>query len=246
MMELLFVFSRVAKQMESSEMRRGLQIVMLALALCFAPRAQAQTYEEMRDSLEAAVKLLEKFPEDNNLRLKKASWNLLLEQWEYAKREYDIVLDRDPRNVAALYYRAYVNEKLHRYKFARKDYEDMLAIVPGDFNGQLGLALLLQKDLRYTEAMNRINHLVEQYPDHAVAYAARAGMESERGMLELAEYDFTEAMRLDPDNTDYIINRADVRIRMQHMEDARKDLDLAVEKGISRPALADLYARCRK
>ena len=214
MMEMLFLFSRVAKQMESSEMRRGLQIVMLALALCFAPRAQAQTYEEMRDSLEAAVKLLEKFPEDNNLRLKKASWNLLLEQWEYAKREYDIVLDRDPRNVAALYYRAYVNEKLHRYKFAR--------------------------------TMNRINHLVEQYPDHAVAYAARAGMESERGMLELAEYDFTEAMRLDPDNTDYIINRADVRIRMQHMEDARKDLDLAVEKGISRPALADLYARCRK
>ena len=71
-------------------------------------------------------------------------------------------------------------------------------------------------------------------------------MESERGMLELAEYDFTEAMRLDPDNTDFIINRADVRIRMQHMEDARKDLDLAVEKGISRPALADLYARCRK
>ena len=171
MMELLFVFSRFAKQMESSEMRRGLQIVMLALALYFAPRAQAQTYEEMRDSLEAAVKLLEKFPEDNNLRLKKASWNLLLEQWEYAKREYDIVLDRDPRNVAALYYRAYVNEKLHRYKFARKDYEDMLAIVPGDFNGQLGLALLLQKDLRHTEAMNRINHLVEQYPDHAVAYA---------------------------------------------------------------------------
>lgn len=220
-------------------------VVVLMALFAFAP-SHAQSYEQMCDSLEAANKMVQKFPEDNDLRLKKASWNLLLEQWEYAKREYDTVLDKDPRNVAALYYRAYVNEKLHRYKFARKDYEEMLAIVPGDFHGQLGLALLLQKDMHFTEAMNRINQLVEQYPDNAVAYAARAGMESERGMLELAEYDFTEAMRLAPDNTDYIINRADVRIRMKHMQEARQDLDLAVEKGISRPALADLYARCQK
>ena len=206
---------------------------------------KAQSYEQMRDSLEAATAMVNKFPEDNDLRLKKASWNILLEQWEYARREYDIILAKDPRNVAALYYRAYVNEKLHRYKFARKDYEDMLAIVPGNFNGQLGLALLLQKDMHYTEAMDRINRLVEQYPDNAVAYAARAGMEGERGMLDQAEYDFTEAMRLDPDNTDYIINRADIRIRMRLYDAAREDLDLAVQKGISRPALADLYARCR-
>ncbi len=217
----------------------------MVLSMVVAP-TWAQTYEQMVDSLDAATKMVEKFPEDVNLKLKKASWNLLLEQWDYAKSEYDKVLAIDPRNVAALYYRAYVNEKLHRYKFARKDYEEMLSIVPGDFNGQLGLALLLQKDLHYTEAMNRINRLVEQHPTNAVAFAARAGMEVERGMLDLAEYDFSEAMRLDPDNTDYIINRADVRIRMKHFDDARADLALAIKKGIPRPALSDLYARCQK
>ena len=215
------------------------------MALAYG-QVQAQTYEQMTDSLEKATRMVEKFPEDIDLKLKKASWNLLLEQWEYAKNEYDKVLGIDPKNVAALYYRAYVNEKLHRYKFARKDYEDMLSIVPGDFNGQLGLALLLQKDMHYTEAMNRINRLVEQHPNRAVAYAARAGMETERGMLELAEYDFTEAMRIEPDNTDYIINRADVRIRMGHFKEAREDLSLAIEKGIPRPALSDLFDRCQK
>ena len=200
----------------------------MVLSMVVAP-TWAQNYEQMVDSLDAATKMVEKFPEDVNLKLKKASWNLLLEQWDYAKSEYDKVLAIDPR-----------------YKFARKDYEEMLSIVPGDFNGQLGLALLLQKDLHYTEAMNRINRLVEQHPTNAVAFAARAGMEVERGMLDLAEYDFSEAMRLDPDNTDYIINRADVRIRMKHFDDARADLALAIKKGIPRPALSDLYARCQK
>ena len=205
-----------------------------------------QTYEQLKDSLEAATKLCEKYPDDNNLKLKKASWNIMLEQWAYAQREYDIILSRDPSNVAALYFRAFTNEKLNRLKFARQDYEKMLKIVPGNFNGLLGLALLNQKDMHYTEAMDMMNQLVEQYPDSAVAYAARAGIEQERGMLELAEYDYGEAMRLRPDNTDYILNRADVRLLLGRRNDAREDLELAVKKGVPRPALAELFAKCEK
>lgn len=205
-----------------------------------------QTYEQLKDSLEAATKLCEKYPDDNNLKLKKASWNIMLEQWAYAQREYDIILSRDPSNVAALYFRAFTNEKLNRLKFARQDYEKMLKIVPGNFNGLLGLALLNQKDMHYTEAMDMMNQLVEQYPDSAVAYAARAGIEQERSMLELAEYDYGEAMRLRPDNTDYILNRADVRLLLGRRNDAREDLELAVKKGVPRPALAELFAKCEK
>ena len=192
----------------------SMRVIFVLMAMMTWPTSVlAQTYDEMRDSLEAATKLVAKFPDDNDLRLKKASWNMLLEQWNYAKNEYDIVLSKDPANIAALYYRAYVNEKLNRYKFARKDYETMLKIVPQHLNGQLGLALLNQKDMHYTEAMNIMNRLVEQYPDSAIVYAARGGMEVERKMYDVAEYDYTQAMRLQPDNTDYILCRADVRIR---------------------------------
>lgn len=205
-----------------------------------------QTYDQLKDSLEAASKLCQKYPDDNDLRLKKASWNIMLEQWAYAQREYDIVLSRDPSNVAALYFRAFTNEKLNRLKYARQDYEKMLKIVPGNFNGLLGLALLNQKDMHYTEAMDIMNRLIEQYPDSAVAYAARAGMEQERGMLELAEYDYGEAIRLCPDNTDYILNRVDVRLLLGRRNEAREDLELAVKKGLPRPALAELFAKCEK
>ena len=219
---------------------------LFVMALASLLGAKAQTYNDLRDSLEVASAQLRKFPDNINLRLNKASWNMLLEQWDYAKEEYDKVLERDPKNVAALYYRAYVYEKQHKYKFARKDYETMLSIVPNNFNGQLGLALLCQKDMRSSEAMDRLNILIEQYPDSAVAYAARAGIEAERGMNEVAEYDFSEAMRLDPSNSDYILNRADIRIKMGKKKQAREDLDRAVQMGVPRPALNEMYARCKE
>ena len=225
---------------------RYIRSFLFVMALAFTLGAEAQSYDDLRDSLEVAVSQLRKFPNNINLRLNKASWNMLLEQWDYAKEEYDWILERDPKNVAALYYRAYIYEKQHKYKFARKDYETMLSIVPDHFNGQLGFALLCQKDMRYSEAMDRINILIEQYPDSAVAYAARAGLEAERGLNEVAEYDFSEAMRLDPSCSDYILNRADIRLKMGKKKEAREDLDRAVLAGVPRPALSEMYARCKE
>ena len=226
--------------------RGGLAMILSCLLSAFSLNAYAQSYDEMRDSLELATQMLNKYPTNIDLRLKKASWNLLLEQWDYALREYDIILANDSDNVAALYYRAFVNEKKHRYKYAKKDYLTMLKLVPGNFNGLLGLALLEQKDMHYTQAMDHINRLIQLYPEHPVAYAARAGMELERGLLEPAEYDYSEAMRLDPDNTDYVINRVDVRIRLGNKAGAKRDLDLLVDKGIPKPSLKELYDKCKE
>ncbi len=71
-------------------------------------------------------------------------------------------------------------------------------------------------------------------------------MEKERNMLALAEYDYSEAIRLEPSNTDYILNRADIRIMAGKKEDARRDLDMLVKYGIPRASLAELYRKCRK
>ena len=219
---------------------------ILLLALCLLSlTAFAQDRSALRDSLSAAVDRLSYYPDSTDLRLRKASWNIELGQWQYAKDEYDYVLKREPRNIAALFYRAFVNEKMKRYGFARLDYETLLSVVPGNFEGRLGLALLNQKDHHYTEALDNINILVSQYPDSAVAYAARGGMEAERNMLDLAEYDFGKAIELAPDNTEYRLNRVDVRLRMKRKDEAREDLDEMVKSGVSRANLADWYAKCR-
>lgn len=206
----------------------------------------AQERSHLRDSLSKALETLAYHPDSVDLILKKASWNIELGQWQYAKDSYDDVLRLEPYNPAALFFRAYANEKLNRLNFARLDYETLLTIVPGNFEAQLGLALLNFKDKHFTEAMDMANRLVSQFPDSAVAYAARAGMERERGMTELAEYDYTEALRRDSANTDYLLSRADLRIQLRMWDDARRDLDKLIALGIPQSSLKAFYRRLRR
>ena len=199
----------------------------------------------LRDSLHKAADALAYYPDSIDLRLRKARWNMELREWQNAKNEYDIVLNREPTNVAALYYRAYCNDRLGRYNFARLDYQNMLTIVPGNFEARLGLALLNEKDHHYTEALDGINQLVAAHPDSAVAWAARAGIEQERGMNELAEYDYGEALKRDPDNKDYLLTRADLRIKLGNYAEARRDLDLLVTLGTPKAALKEWYGKLK-
>ena len=148
-------------------------------------------------------------------------------------------------NIAGLFYRAFVNEKMKRYNFARLDYQNLLVLVPGNFQAQLGLALLNEKDKHYTEAYDGINNLIEQYPDSAMAYAARGGMEKERGMLELAEYDYAKAVSLDEANQDYRINRIDLLISLGRKQEAYRELEALIKKGVAPGQLQDFYRRLR-
>ena len=216
-------------------------IAMLSIVSLHAQEDNAA----LRDSLSHATEQLSFHPDSIDLRLRKASWNLRLEQWSYAKNEYDAVLSQNPSNVAALYFRAFANEKLHRFNFARIDYENLLRLVPGHFEARLGLALLNQKDKHHTEALDDINALATAHPDSAIVWAARAGMEYEQGMLDLAEYDYTQALSLDINNGDYLLCRADIRIKLQKFDLARQDLDAIVRQGTPRLALKEWYDQCR-
>ena len=175
---------------------------------------EAQEANPLRDSLKVAAEVLAYHPDSVDLLLKKAAWNIELEQWICAKDSYDIVLAKEHANIAALYFRAYANERLNRFNFARLDYENHLSNVTGNNQAQLGLALLNHKSKHYTEAMDMMNHLASQFPDSAVVFAARANMEKDRKMYSVAEYDITKAINLDPKNADYLMMRADLRAKL--------------------------------
>ena len=221
--------------------------LLLTAALCIiCDMGYAQKTNPLRDSLKIAVNELAFHPDSIDLLLKKAAWNIELGEWNYAKDAYDKVLALHPTNIAGLYYRAYVNEQLRRYNFARMDYENLLLLVLGNFEAQLGLALLNQKDKRYTLALDQINRLVSQYPDSALAYAARGGMENERGMYDLALDDYTMALKKSPGNTDYRLNRIDLYIRLGKIDAAKADLDWTVVHGVPRAALLEQYKRLKR
>lgn len=206
----------------------------------------AQDGKALRDSLAKATESLAYCPDSIDLRLKKVAWNIELEQWNYAKDDLDKVLLLDNTNIAGLFFRAFVNEKLKRYNFARLDYQNLLVLVPGNFQAQLGLALLNEMDKRYTEAYDGINNLIEQYPDSAIAYAARGGMEKERGMLELAEYDYHQAILKDASNKDYWLNRIDLLITLNRNNEAWDCIRHLSQLGVPSGELRDFYVRLRK
>lgn len=216
------------------------------LLICVGVCCHAQTRQQLRDSLKNAINELSYHPDSIDLRLKKAGWYVQLEEWGKAKDDYDIILRHRPNNIAALYFRAFVNEKLGRFNFARMDYENMLALVPGNFEGLLGLSLLNQRDKHYTEAYDQMNRLCNLFPDSAIVYAARAGVEVERNMLELAEYDFSEALKRDAQNTDYLLNRMEVRLKLGKNKDAKEDLDLLVALGVPIGQLREYYKKLRR
>ena len=219
----------------------------MALSLLLRlPSLAQEDRKALRDSLKLAMEQLSYHPDSVDLRLRKAAWNMQLGEWQYAKDEYDWVINHHPDNLAARYYRAYANTQLRRYNFARLDYETVLRVVRGNFDARLGLALLNQKDHHYTEAMDGVNMLVSTYPDSATAWAARAGIEKERDMKELAAYDYGEALRREPDNRDWLLARADLLIALRRYDEARKDLDRLVALGVSRGQLRDLYRQTKE
>lgn len=223
-------------------LKKTIALVAFVLCPCFT---YGQSTNPLRDSLSMAVEELAYHPDSLDLRLKKAGWNLQLEQWQYAIDEYTYVLEQEPTNVAALFYRAYANTNLHRYHFARLDYENLLVIVPGHYEAQIGLALLNKKDNHHTEAYDIINRCITQYPDSALVYAIRAGFEMEDAHTDLALYDYGRAVELDPANQDYRLSHADALIKARRKDEAREELNELVRRGTPRVTLKDFFDKCK-
>ena len=207
--------------------------------------AVAQSRQEWRDSLETLSASLKQDPDNIDLRLRKAEADIQLERWDYALAEYGRILRTDEKNLAAVYFRAYVHERQKHYDLARVDYESFLAIQPLHLEARLGLAHILQKMGRRSDAMDVLNQIVQMFPDSADAYAARAAFETKYLQYELALYDWNEAIRLRPDNEGFVISKVDLLIRLKRKKEAREALDALVSKGTPRGMLKEWYDRAR-
>lgn len=220
-----------------------MRIVLFLFVSLFVSSASAQTRQQWRDSLETLSTALKKDPNNIDLRLRKAEADIQLEQWDYALAEYGRILRDDEKNLAALFFRAYVHGKQQHYDLARVDYLSFLAIQPVHLEARLGLAHVLQKMGRKSETTDELNRIVQMFPDSADAYAARAAFETKHLQYELAVYDWAEAVRLKPDNEGFVISEVDVLLRLKRKKEAREVLDALVARGTPRGLLKEWYDR---
>lgn len=212
---------------------------------CSLYTATAQTRQQWRDSLEVLNGQISRDPTNLHLHLLKAEANINLEQWDYALAEYGKILHADEKNLAALYFRAYVHMQQNHYDLAKVDYETFLMTEPRHFEARLGLAHVMQKMGRRTEALDQFNTLVEQFPDSATAYAARAAYEEELKQYEVALYDWDEAIRRQPQNAGFLVSKVNLLLLQNRYQEARTELKAGVRRGIPRYALKEWFDKCK-
>lgn len=157
-------------------------------------------------------------------RLRKAADYIAKGRTEYAIDTYGDILKDDPHCVAALFYRAYCNNQLRRYPLAKADYEAMLLLAPRHSQARLGLSHTLLKMGRKTEALDQVNTIVEQHPDSAFSYVARASVEQELGMEVPAIYDLEKALEINPADADTMLSLAQLYRKGGQEQKARRIL----------------------
>lgn len=205
----------------------------------------AESQAVWRDSLKQLNKEIALSPRSTDLRLRKAAVNIELEQWDYAIEEYGRVLDIDPDNPAARYFRAYAHNHENHLDMARRDYERFLVLTPRHFEGRLGLAMVLRKMGRRQDTTDQLNMLVEQHPDSALAFAVRADYEAELKQTEMALFDWDRAIALQPTNAQFVAAKADLLLREKRNAEAWACIEEALRRGIPRLALKPWIDRCR-
>ncbi len=232
--------------MDSRLYRTGLVLLVTILGASTIQAQQVSDSQRWRDSLTVLNRQIAESQWSTDLHLRKATANLELKQWEYAIEEYAQVLQHEPRNPAALFYRAYANTHLRRFDLARNDLNDLLIMFPSHFEGRLSLAVVLQQQGHHQDALDQLNQAIEQHADSAVAYAARANLERVIKQDESALYDWQRAEELSPRDPIYVVSHVDLLLVLERREEARRVLDAAVRRGIPRGMLQEWYQKTKR
>ena len=231
-------------------------ICFIVTQLLFVASVNAQTQQELRDSLSMINRLIEQHPNAYKLKLRKAALNIEFGEWEYALDEYNKVLEIVPDNPTALYYRGYVYQHLRRLADARRDYERLLLAEPQNEHALMGLILTNLEDNRITEAFDEANRMVELFPSSAQAYAVRAEVERHENMISPALEDIRKAIEIedvevqkkypitvDDDITAYQLTAFELYMQQKDHKAARGCLDYLIKNGVPRAYLNSYYTR---
>ena len=197
------------------------------------------------DAVESFTYALNIAPRAIPILLNRATTYMELGKIDHAYVDYCQVLDGDKTHTEALLMRAYIYVIRRDYKAARIDYDRLLEKDPINYNARLGLVTLNQKEKKFSDAVEIISKLIAEYPNDAVLYVARAGVEVDMEHIDLALIDLEEAIRLDPKDTDAFILRGEVYLSQKKKMLARQDFEKAIQLGVPQSDLHSQIQQCR-
>jgi len=121
----------------------------------------------------------------------------------------------------------------------------VLAQDGSNYQARLGLGTLLAEQGRRNEAIEHLSRLTEGYPNSAEAFLARAEVYAQNGQPLLAEYDYDQAVGIDPKNPELVLARAQFYRQQGQKGKALADYEQAISLGVPRAALAEAIKACK-
>lgn len=156
-----------------------------------------------------------------------------------AVEDYDRAMELLPNNRNLMFNRALAIQQLGETDSARMAFDRLIEIFPGYANGYVGRARILIEKSDTVGALADLDHALDINSKMANAYVIRASirMSSPEGYGQ-AENDISEAIKLEPKQSDLYVNRAFLRYNRDDYFGAMADYDYALQiDPINIPAL---------
>ncbi|KAA6349691.1 Beta-barrel assembly-enhancing protease [termite gut metagenome] len=159
--------------------------------------------------------------------------------------DYCQTLDIAKKNVEALSMRAYIYITKRDYIAARIDYNRLLEIEPQHYNARLGLATLNQKEKKFQEAIAILEGIITDHPADATLYLARAEIEQDMNLQDMALMDIKKVIELDASSAEAFLLCGKIYLAQKKKKLAKQNFEKAITLGIPPSELHELLQQCK-
>lgn len=152
-----------------------------------------------------------------------------IEDYPLAISYFDSALVHSENNPDILTSRALAKEKSGEYVLAIADYKKALEIDPYHILAKYNLSLLVANHYSEMNLKDSLTKIISNEPIVSYPFAQRGFLNFNQNRYKEALDDFSIALKLEPDNSEYLLNRARTYIKLNELEKADKDLTSALE-----------------
>lgn len=198
--------------------------------------------KEAEVSYSCAISLLTDMPQ---VRQNRAQLYSEMERYQDAIEDYTILLKYQPQNEDWLYERALCRLLVSDTIGARTDLEFIDTFNPNSAKSRLGMAVVYKAQGWYSMAADLYDALIKANPKSWSLLRDRAEVYYLSNRMGAALEDINESIKRNPQDPMSYVLRAQIRYARGDKEYARRDLNKALEKGISQQIISQLIEKCK-
>jgi tetratricopeptide (TPR) repeat protein len=139
------------------------------------------------------------------------------------------VVQRQPNNYLALYWRGRAWESWNQFEKAVEDYEKSLEVCPDFDRARQGYAECLNRIGRVREAIGQLELLRRRQPENSAILLSLAACWQDLHELERSQVLVDELLTREPDNVSALVEKGRIALRTSRFNQAEESLDRALK-----------------